>query len=456
MNDNDFNTAESFFEILSLQFDVLLAMIVRPFVQLQIVVFVLIVVGSWLLPKGIRRWRTSRNAGDRYSISENNSLLYRWLRALYQLSAPLVALLLLNTSILLLARMGFPNGLLRDLTNLIWTWLTYRLVLAFFEATFGSEAARYRNRIITPFFLLLVVWQFEGALPGSVTLYQAVFQVGTISIAFGRLLAALVILYLFFVLAWVIEVIMVRILPGRYGMQQGFVESVSTLTRYALLSIGVVFSLAIIGLDFTSLAIVAGGLSVGIGIGLQDIVSNFVSGLALLFEQSLRPGDVVELDGRITQVEKISLRATIVRTRTNEELIIPNANFTTQQVKNFTKSDRLVQVMVPLGVSYDSDPEFVRKLAIETSLKHPQVLANPRPNLIFIAYGESSIDFNLLVSTIEPEFSLKIRSDLYYMLWKVFAENDITIPFPQRDLNLGFGWDQLVMSSDNRGKPNDE
>lgn len=455
MNDNDLNSSESFFDILSLQLDVLLAMIVRPFVQLQIVVFALIVLVSWLLPKVIRRWRTSQGAVDRYSSVENKSLLYRWLRALYKLLAPLVALLLLSVAIFLLAQMGIPNGLLRDLTTLIWTWLIYRLVLTFLVATFGSEASLYRNRIVTPLFLLLIVWQFEGALPSSATLYQAVFQVGTISIVFGRLLAALVILYFFYVLAWIVEIIMVRNLPGRHGMQQGFVESVSTLTRYALLTIGVIFSLAIIGLDFTSLAIIAGGLSVGIGIGLQDIVSNFVSGLALLFEQSLRPGDVIELDGRITQVEKISLRATIVRTRTNEELIIPNANFTTQQVKNFTKSDRLVQVMVPLGVSYDSDPEIVRKLAIETSLQHPQVLANPAPNLVFMAYGESSINFSLLVSTIEPEFSLKIRSDLYYMLWKVFADNNITIPFPQRDLNLGTGWDQLVMSGDNRGKPDD-
>ena len=456
MNDNDLNSTESLVEILRLQADVLLAMVVRPFVQLQIVVFGLIVVFSWLLPKGIRRWRSQRGAVDRYSNIENTALQSRWLRALYQLLAPLAALVLLNIAILLLVQLGIPNGLLRDFTNLIWTWLIYRALLTFLEATFGSEASLYRNRIVTPVFLLLVVWQFVGILPGSVTLYEAVLQVGKISIVFGPLLVALVVLYFFFVLAWIIEIIMVRNLPGRYGMQQGLVQSVSTLTRYALLTLGVIISLGLVGLDFTSLAIIAGGLSVGIGIGLQDIVSNFVSGLALLFEQSLRPGDIIELDGRITQVEKISLRATIVRTRTNEELIIPNANFTTQQVKNFTKSDRLVQVIVPLGVSYDSDPEIVRELAIETSLKHPQVLANPAPNLIFISYGESSIDFSLLVSTIEPEFSLRIRSDLYYMLWKVFADNNITIPFPQRDLNLGTGWNQLVMSGDNRGKPNDE
>ena len=173
-------------------------------------------------------------------------------------------------------------------------------------------------------------------------------------------------------------------------------------------------------------------------------MANFVSGLVLLFEQSLRPGDVIELDGRISEVEKISLRATTVRTLTNEELIVPNNNFTTNQVKNFTKSERLVQVKVPLGVSYKSDPELVRQLAIETSLLHPQVLADPPPILLFHGYGDSSLDFNLLVSTNQPELTLKIRSDLYYMLWEKLAENKIEIPFPQRDLNLGNGWEKLA------------
>jgi small-conductance mechanosensitive channel len=143
-------------------------------------------------------------------------------------------------------------------------------------------------------------------------------------------------------------------------------------------------------------------------------------------------------------VEKISLRATTVRTRTNEELIVPNNIFTTNQVKNFTKSERMVQAVVPLGVSYKSDPELVRQIAIETSLLHPLVLADPPPTLLFRGYGDSSLDFHLLVSTNQPELTLKIRSDLYYMLWDKLAENDIEIPFPQRDLNLGSGWEKFA------------
>ena len=121
-------------------------------------------------------------------------------------------------------------------------------------------------------------------------------------------------LYAFIVIAWLSKQFMVHILADRLQTEVGVIESVATLTRYALLSLGIIVFLSILGLDFTSLAIVAGGLSVGIGIGLQDIIANFVSGLALLFEQSLRPGDIIEFNDRISRVEKISLRATVVRT----------------------------------------------------------------------------------------------------------------------------------------------
>ncbi len=282
-----------------------------------------------------------------------------------------------------------------------------------------------------------------GILPGSIAIADATIGFGSISVSLGKLVTALIVLYIFIVTAWFVKLIMIKSLPSRLGAEPGVIESIAALTGYALLAVGVIVSLGIIGLNFASLAIIAGGLSVGIGIGLQDLVANFVSGLVLLFEQSLRPGDVVELDGRISRVEKISLRATTVRTGTNEELIIPNANFTTNLVKNYTKSDRLVQVIVPLGVSYKSDPELVRQLAIKTGLQHPLVLPEPAPVLTFVEFGDSSLNFNLLVSVNQPEKTIAIRSDIYYMLWKVFAEHDIEIPFPQRDLNLGAGWERL-------------
>jgi small-conductance mechanosensitive channel len=271
---------------------------------------------------------------------------------------------------------------------------------------------------------------------------------GAVSVTGRGLLMAIIVLYIFSVTAWVVEQIMIQTLPELLKAEPGMIESVAILTRYALLGIGMLLSLGMIGLDFTSLAIVAGGLSVGIGIGLQDYVANFISGLVILFEQIIRPGDIVEVDGMVSKVEKISLRATIVRTPASEEYIIPNSNFTQQQVKNLTKSERRVRIRIPFGVSSESDPEFVRQLTTEAGLQHPLVLADPPPQLFFLGFGESSLDFELLVSIGYPELMGRVTSDLYYTLWDVFTQNNIEIPNPQRDVNLGDGWEKLAVPSD--------
>jgi small-conductance mechanosensitive channel len=164
----------------------------------------------------------------------------------------------------------------------------------------------------------------------------------------------------------------------------------------------------------------------------------------ILFEQTIRPGDIVEVDGMVSKVEKISLRATIVRTRANEEYIIPNINFTQQQVKNLTKSERSVRIQIPFGVSSESDPEFIRQLTTEAGLEHPLVLADPPPQLFFLGFGESSLDFELLVSISHPELMGRVISDLYYTLWEVLTKNNIEIPNPQRDVNLGDGWEKIA------------
>ena len=444
MVEDNITNEESIVDFFNNQFDILLALLSRPAVQLQIFALFLILLIAWLLPEGIRYWRRRQGSIGEKPRSETISRVQRWLTGFYYLLTPLAALLLFNIANWIFAIQGLPFGLLEDLTRLIWIWLIYRLLLTLLYARYGEAIRPYRTRILTPTFLVIMALQILDILPGSSVFADATVGLGVISFSFRRLVAALIVIYIFSSMAWIAKEIMLRTMPARLNADPGVIETIATLVRYAFVSVGIIFSLGLLGLNFSSLAIVAGGLSVGIGIGLQDIVANFVSGLALLFEQSLRPGDVIELDGRISRVEKVSLRATTVRTFTNEELIVPNNSFATNQVKNFTKSDRLIQILVPFGISYNSDPELVRKIAVETSLKHPRVLANPEPFVLFSDYGDSRLDFSLFVSTLEPESTLRIKSDLYYMLWEKFTENNIQIPFPQRDLNLGYGWEKLA------------
>ncbi len=433
-------------EIVRDQFEYLLAMLVRPVVQQQLLVILLVLTVSGLLAMGLRRWRRAADARAVSSEEEGARRRWRLADAGYYLVPPLLALVFLNLANRLYALRGLPDGILSDFAVLIWLWLGYRAVKMLLNIFFGEASRPYRKWIVTPIFVTLVLVQLLRLIPGSVTLTNATVNLGSFAISFRSLLSAAIVLYFFIIAGWVVREFMMHWLPSRMSAEQGVIDSVSTLTRYALMAVGILASLSLLGLDFTSLAIVAGGLSVGIGIGLQDFVSNFVSGLVLLFEQTLRPGDVVEVDNRISQVQKISLRATTVRTLTNQELIIPNTTFTSQQVTNLTKTDRVVRVLVPLGVSYKNDPDLVRQVATETATQHPQVLAEPPPFLAFLGYGESSLDFNLSVSVDEPQLSGLIRSDLYYMLWRAFEAHGIEVPFPQRDLNLGQGWDHFVQA----------
>ena len=444
MNEDQVNQAETLWQILQDQLDILLAVISRPVVEQQLFAIFFVLLIAWLLPEAGRHWWRRRYPASDESAIAPPSRRRRWLIALYHLYTPLLALLFLRIMIWVFVEQGRPYGLLENVTVLIWIWFIYRSGMMVITAKYGEVIRPYQTWIMTPLFIVLLLMQTLVILPGSNVLINATINIGVIPLSLSSLFTSLMILYLFVVSAWVIKQMMLQYLPSRLDTETGVIESIATLTRYVLFSLGLIFSLSALGLDFTSLAIVAGGLSVGIGIGLQEIISNFVSGLILLFEQTLRPGDVVELDGRISQVEQIKMRATVVRTRTNEELIIPNSKFTTEQVKNLTRSDRLVRVLVPFGVSYKSNPHVVRQLAVETALQHPLVLPHPAPGLTFRGYGDSSIDFNLVISINQPEMSLSIRSDLYYLLWDVFAAHNIELPFPQRDLNLGDGWERFA------------
>ena len=431
----------TFADVLLDQIGILMAVISRRVVQQQLFAFAIIFLISWLLYKGVYRLWQSNHARPQMKVIAKAP---RALLAMYHLLTPVLALVFLYLTMALFARRGIPYGLLVEMSALIWLWLIYRLLLAVLHARLGDAVRPYRNWILIPIFLYLAILQIVNILPGSIVLVDAAIVVGAISVTVRNLLFALVILYLFNVAAWLVGQIMVQALPKWLNAEQGVIESVAILVRYTLLGLGILFSLGMLGIDFGSLAIIAGGLSVGIGIGLQEYVANFVSGLVILFEQTMRPGDVVEVEGMIGRVEDISLRATTVQTNANEELIIPNSNFTSQQVKNLTKTERHVRVSIPFAVSCETDPELVRQLATEAGAQHPLVLANPAPQLFFLGFGESSLDFALFVSISRPILMQRVKSDLYYTLWGVFAQHNIEIPNPQRDLNLGDGWEKFT------------
>jgi small-conductance mechanosensitive channel len=206
---------------------------------------------------------------------------------------------------------------------------------------------------------------------------------------------------------------------------------------YIVFVIGFIVVLQSIGVNLNSLIVFGGAIGIGIGLGLQTVFNNFIAGIILLIERSIKVGDRVEVGSLNGDVVHIGARATWVRTNDNIDVIVPNSELTQKPVTNWTAEDRQVRFAVPLGVSYGSQPETVREILLKVAAAHPDVLSSPKPDVIFRGFGDSSLDFELRVWTTQRVQTPQIlKSELYFLIFRSFQENGIEIPFPQRDVHF--------------------
>ncbi len=226
-------------------------------------------------------------------------------------------------------------------------------------------------------------------------------------------------------------------LLARTNLDLGIRHAMGTIFRYVLMVIGFMIILQFLGVDLTGLTIIISALGVGVGFGLQNITNNFVSGIIILFERPIKIGDRIEVGDVTGDVVKISMRSTTIITNDNISIIVPNSEFISSAVINWSHTDRNVRFNIPVGVSYKSDPEKVEKILLEVVEKNDGVLKSPAPDVLIDGYGDSSIDFTLRVWTndyiTQPRL---LKSQLYYSAFKKFKEHGIEIPFPQRDIHV--------------------
>jgi len=194
--------------------------------------------------------------------------------------------------------------------------------------------------------------------------------------------------------------------------------------------------LKLLGFKFGDIAIIGGALGVGIGFGLKEIVNNFVSGLILLFERPVKVGDIIVVGQDMGEVTALGLRATTVQTFDNAEIVIPNAELITASVTNWTLAEKRVRVKVPIGVAYGTDIPNVLKILLSCADSNPTVLTQPPPRALFLAFGDSSLNFELRAWISDFNDNLMVRSELNQDIENEFQMAGIEIPFPQRDLHL--------------------
>lgn len=263
------------------------------------------------------------------------------------------------------------------------------------------------------------------------------FFIGHLAVTPAFLLTVFVFLASLVILAYLTRRFVRLQVLARTGLDSGQKFAIEKGIGYFVLGVGLLIGLQATGLDLTSLAFLGGAFGIIIGFGLQNISSNFVSGLILLVERPIKVGDRIEVGSLFGDVIRIGTRSTWIRTNDNVIIIVPNSDFISNRVTNWTANDRQVRFSMPVGVSYGCDVLQVRDILLEVASSHPDILQDPPPEALFIAFGESSLDFELRFWTsTRVQTPVLLKSDLYFEIFRRFKEADIEIPFPQRDLHL--------------------
>lgn len=316
-----------------------------------------------------------------------------------------------------------------------------RFMITLLEDATVRVAGRYERFFVSAFGALR---EWSGSLLeiGDTTL----FNIGESPVTGDDLLWFLMVIIFAVVLSRLVRKALNSVGTSKFTRDTSTLYTFGRLFHYVIITLAIFVGLAGIGIDFSSLAIVAGALGVGIGFGLQSIVNNFVSGLIILFEQTLRVGDYIELDTGVTgTVKDISVRSTLINTNDNIDIIVPNAEIVSNKLTNWTLGEYILRVRIPFGVAYGTDKELVKKAAIEATDNVSYTLTHMKgrePDVWLVEFGDNSLNFLLLVWVNRQGARRPTRTRAAY-LWEldsVFKKYGIEVPFPQRDLHLRSGW----------------
>ncbi|MDJ0510109.1 MAG: mechanosensitive ion channel [Crocosphaera sp.] len=267
-------------------------------------------------------------------------------------------------------------------------------------------------------------------------LNRPLLQIESQTISLLWLIQVMILLSLVTLLARGIKRFLKYYLLVKLKLSEGDREVTGTLTSLGLATLGYIVVLQGMGLDFTSLAVIVGGLGIGIGFGLQELTRNLVSGLTLLGENKLKVGDLISFKGNLGFIKEISIRSTVIRTFKGSELVVPNNHLTSEPIENWNYENCQGRIEIPVGVDYSSDPLLVTELLLESAFMEESVVTNPSPKVIFKQFGDNALLFELWVWVNRIDNRQFIISSLNYIIEYNFRERGIKIPFPQRDLWL--------------------
>jgi small-conductance mechanosensitive channel len=347
---------------------------------------------------------------------------------------PIVALALLWSLSAIAAALGWPHLLLITCVNLLAVWLVIRLTSGFIRHESLSKVIAVTAFAVATLNILDLLQPTIQFLEGIGLSVGGVY-LSLLSVATGGLELA--------VLLW-LAVACSRLLEHRIQKARSLTPSIQVLMgkllKATLVVVAIVIALNSVGIDLTAFAVFTGAIGVGIGFGLQKLVSNLISGIILLLDKSIKPGDVIEVGDSFGWVSSLGARYASVTTRDGKEWLIPNEDLITQRVVNWSFSNDRLRLPITLGISYHSDVRKALALAVEGALATDRVLKDPEPVCRLMGFGDSSVDLELRIWINDPSAGVvNVRSAVLLEIWDRFHANDISIPFPQRDLHIKDG-----------------
>jgi small-conductance mechanosensitive channel len=338
---------------------------------------------------------------------------------------------------------------------LLIVFLLYKLleiiIIAGCEAgkSFKWHASRYCVNIelnLIRVLKLATVYILIGLILDTLEIYKPVadwivealvynITIGSITISMSRILGMILIIVVSYFLANIFKVLFGNSELVNKSLSKGFLFAINKTVGYIIIIIGFIIGFAYAGIDLGKFSLLAGALGVGIGFGLQNIVNNFISGLILLYERPVEVGDIITVGSLMGEVKSIGVRASKIRTFDGAEVVVPNGNIISNDLINWTLSDKKRRLEIKIGVEYGSNPNEVLKLLQKVAVNNDKVLVDPAPTVLFDGFGESSLDFRLL-AWVHFNESLSTKSQLSIAVYDALSEANIGIPFPQIDLHI--------------------
>ena len=392
--------------------------------QLGIIVLSL-VVAIFITPP-FRRWLQRR-----LDEAAEDSRLHFVCATFLTLVTPVLWVLMLWLAVEVADNAQWPNKLMSIVVSLVNAWIIIRLV-----SKFVSDAAWARFFAVT-IWVIAALNIVELLQPALDMLDGIALQIGDVRVT--ALSVAKGVFYLV-VLLWLANLVS-SILERRIKTLPSLTPSVQVLfvklLKIALIVIAGVIAINAVGIDLTAFAVFGGALGVGIGFGLQKIVANFISGIILLLDKSIKPGDTIGVSGTYGWIQSLGARYVSVVTRDGIEHLIPNEELITTRVENWSFSNLRIRQKIPVGISYSSDVRAAIEMCVEAANSNPRVLGNPNPICLLKGFGDSAVDLEVRFWVVDPQNGLSnVKSDILLEIWDRFHDNGIEIPFPQRDLHL--------------------